>query len=82
MLRNVAVAAALAQTLAWTPAADSVRRTPLHAAEETDALAQIQSLEELIAARDRDVEAENRAAIERGESLRIVKGPGGSGAPK
>ena len=40
------------------------------------------SLEELIAARDRDVEAENRAAIERGESLRIVKGPGGSGAPK
>ena len=41
------------------------------------------SLEELIAARDRDVEAENRAAIERGESLRVVRGPGeGSGAPK
>ena len=34
MLRNVAVAAALAQTLAWTPAADSVRRTPLHAASD------------------------------------------------
>ena len=49
MLR-VAVAAALAAraTFAWTPAAHSVRRTPLHAAaEETDALAQIQSLEEL-----------------------------------
>jgi tetratricopeptide (TPR) repeat protein len=47
MLRNVVAAAALAQTLAWTPAAPSARRTPLHAAEETDALAQIQSLEEL-----------------------------------
>ena len=47
MLRNVVAAAALAQTLAWTPAAHSVRRTPLLAAEETDALAQIQSLEEL-----------------------------------
>ena len=37
MLRNVAVAAVLAQTLAWTPAPQSVRRTSLHA-EETDAL--------------------------------------------
>ena len=47
MLRNVVAAAALAQALAWTPAAPSARRTPLLAAEETDALAQIQSLEEL-----------------------------------
>ena len=47
MLRNVVAAAALAQALAWTPATQSVRRTPLLAAEETDALAQIQSLEEL-----------------------------------
>ena len=48
LLRNVVVAAAaLAQALAWTPATQSVRRTPLQAAEETDALAQIQSLEEL-----------------------------------
>ena len=34
-------------SFAWTPATQSVRRTPLLAAEETDALAQIQSLEEL-----------------------------------
>ena len=48
MLRNVVAAAALAQTLAWTPAAHSARRpTRQNAAEETDALAQIQSLEEL-----------------------------------
>ena len=43
MRRHLLAAAALAQALAWTPATQSVRRTPLHAAEETDALAQIQS---------------------------------------
>ena len=44
----LAIAALVSRaTLAWTPAAHSARRTPLHAAEETDALAQIQSLEEL-----------------------------------
>ena len=47
LLRSVVGAAALAQALAWTPAVQSARRTPLNAAEETDALAQIQSLEEL-----------------------------------
>ena len=46
-MRHLLALAALAQTLAWTPAAPSARRTPLLAAEETDALAQIQSLEEL-----------------------------------
>ena len=47
MQMHLVAAAALAQALAWTPAANSARRTPLQAAEETDALAQIQSLEEL-----------------------------------
>ena len=38
MLRNVVAAVALAQALAWTPAAHNARRTPLLAAEETDAV--------------------------------------------
>ena len=49
-MRHILAIAALAATrasFAWTPATQSVRRTPLQAAEETDALAQIQSLEEL-----------------------------------
>ena len=47
-MRHLLLAAlATRASFAWTPAAHSARRTPLHAAEETDALAQIQSLEEL-----------------------------------
>ena len=50
MMRCLLAFAALVATrasFAWTPATQSVRRTPLLAAEETDARAQIQSLEEL-----------------------------------
>ena len=43
----LALAALASRASAWTPAAHHVRITPLQAAEETDALAQIQSLEEL-----------------------------------
>ena len=48
-MRHLLALAALATraSFAWTPATQSARRTPPLAAEETDALAQIQSLEEL-----------------------------------